>query len=146
MARLFISYSHKDREMAKALARALKALGHQVPWDDDLRSDQTYKPKIEQWIAQAHAVIVIWSTNSLASDWVKWETELALAADKLLSVRFSEFDENLLPEAVEPKHVEQLRAWEEARPAHLAAYDAQRAAHAFARDPSPAHDPVTQAP
>lgn len=73
--RIFISYAHGDHPVAKALAEALTAHGFSVWWDHDIAVGKEWSDAIDRELRTADAVIVIWSRNSLASQWVIEEAQ-----------------------------------------------------------------------
>ena len=91
MARLFISYCSTDQARVEGLAAALAEAGFEVWWDRELIGGQDFAQVIEQRIRDADIVIVVWSRDSIASQWVRAEAQKAGA--KLLPIRI---------EAVEP--------------------------------------------
>ena len=76
MADVFISYRKADRAKAEALAKALKIENLDVWWDTALETGQTFDEKIQAALEQAKAVIVIWSKESVKSDWVRAESSI----------------------------------------------------------------------
>lgn len=110
MARLFISYSHLDRNLAEKLAPALLARDHEVWWDHKLDTGAEYRRQIGRQLKEAEAVIVIWSENALASHWVLDEADTAVGDKKYLPVSF---DPNVsLPQGLGQFHVLNLAAWD----------------------------------
>jgi hypothetical protein len=73
MSEVFISYASEDRPVARMLAEALEQRGWDVWWDRDIPLGKTFDEVIEQSIARAKCVIVLWSTASVASEWVRSE-------------------------------------------------------------------------
>lgn len=76
MADVFISYRKADRAKAEALANALKVENLDVWWDVALETGQTFDEKIQAVLEQCKAVIVIWSKESVKSDWVRAESSI----------------------------------------------------------------------
>ncbi len=76
MADVFISYRKADRAKAEALAKALKIENLGVWWDTALETGETFDEKIQSALEQAKAVIVIWSKESVKSDWVRAESSI----------------------------------------------------------------------
>ncbi len=83
---IFISYSQKDRAAAERLQAALEARRLKV-WCDKRLAENPAADFIAQ-IDGAHArskrVVVLWSRSSVASPWVRAESEMALMAEKIL--------------------------------------------------------------
>jgi TIR domain len=76
MADVFISYRKADRAKAEALAKALKVENVDVWWDTALETGQTFDEKIQAVLEQCKAVIVVWSKESVKSDWVRAESSI----------------------------------------------------------------------
>ena len=84
MADVFISYARSDRDAAAALAAWLEAQGLDVWWDSALAGGENFSRRIEQELAAAAAVVVLWSQAASGSDWVRDEAATAKAAGKLV--------------------------------------------------------------
>ena len=67
---VFLSYSRADQQQARILARALEEAGLQVWWDTLIEGGAAFARTIEAALAASDAVVVLWSRNSVASDWV----------------------------------------------------------------------------
>lgn len=77
MADVFISYARADEAVARRVAKALQGAGLDVWWDADLPAHRAYSEVIERELAEAKAVIVLWSKTSAASQWVRAEADCA---------------------------------------------------------------------
>jgi hypothetical protein len=86
MADVFISYAQGDREWVKAFAAALEAEGFSVWWDPNLLPGSSFREIIKKEMANAKAVVVIWSHLSVGSDWVLGEADEARTMRKLIPV------------------------------------------------------------
>jgi TIR domain/PDZ domain len=73
MNEIFISYASKDRERARMIAAALGGHGWDVWWDREIPLGKAFDEIIENAIAEAKCVIVLWSAASAASEWVRNE-------------------------------------------------------------------------
>jgi hypothetical protein len=82
MASVFLSHSSRDKFFARKLAETLAASGVQV-WIDEaeLRVGDSLITKISEAIQQADFVAAILSHNSVQSNWVRKELELALTQE-----------------------------------------------------------------
>ena len=86
MTDIFLSYKREDRARATLIVAALRKSGRTVWWDEGLTPRQAWDATIEQEIAAAASVIVLWSPRSVASDWVRSEAHYAQNHSKLVPV------------------------------------------------------------
>jgi len=86
MADVVISYGRDQEPMAGTVARALEADGYSVWWDHDIPAHKAYATLIEEKFQAAKAVIVIWSSSAVKSEWVRAEADLARSQQKLIQV------------------------------------------------------------
>lgn len=84
MARVFLSYDRVDVATAQLIALALEEAGHSVWWDRHIRGGAQFGKEIEQALNAAEAVIVLWSTNSIESAWVRDEAAVARDDGRLI--------------------------------------------------------------
>lgn len=86
MCDIFISYSRKDVVTANKLASMMNNLGLEIWFDHHLIAGERHGAAIEQQIRKAKQVLVLWSENSIHSDWVCDEASLAKALRKMIPV------------------------------------------------------------
>jgi hypothetical protein len=110
MADVFISYAREDRECARILAENLEHRGLIVWWDRLLLGGDKFDLVIEQEIANARAVIVVWSASSVGSEYVRAEAARAHALKKLVPVR-TDIDDAQLPMFFALSHVIDISPW-----------------------------------
>jgi hypothetical protein len=91
------------------LAAALERRGWSVWWDPELRSGQHYDAVIEQALQEAKVVIVLWSTRSVTSQYVRDEATFALNREKLMPVAIEKVT---LPFRFAGLQTTQLRDWD----------------------------------
>lgn len=106
--KLFISYSRKDKAVAQRVARALTIQGYEVFWDAEIPPGQKFDAYILSQLEQSDAVVVLWSTSSVTSDYVKEEAEYAKNNSVLVPVRI---DETALPFGFTRIHTTDLLHW-----------------------------------
>src|SRR6516162_5616773 len=87
MSDIFISYSKADHALALKLSTFLEAEGWSVWWDKSLGDADLYREEIMKQLAAARAVISIWTSNSIRSDWVRAEAGTAKREGKLIPVK-----------------------------------------------------------
>lgn len=86
MASVFLSYDRDDAAKAKSIARTLEKTGHTVWWDRNIRGGSQYSKEIEQALAAADAVVVLWSAQSVESTWVRDEAASGRDSGRLVPV------------------------------------------------------------
>jgi tetratricopeptide (TPR) repeat protein len=90
MAKLFLSYAREDADKARQLTRLLELDGHTVWWDDSIKGGESFSREIEQALADADVVLVLWSFSSVQSSWVRDEAAFGRDAGKLLPICLDE--------------------------------------------------------
>ncbi len=70
MSNIFISYARATEGQARAVAEALRTMGHGVWLDDELPAHRAYADVIEERLKSARAVVVIRSAEAVRSHWV----------------------------------------------------------------------------
>jgi len=86
MSDVFISYAHSTQAQARQVAEALRALGHDVWWDEENPLHRPFSAAINEHARDAKAVLVLWSNDALQSDWVHAEADVARQARVLVQV------------------------------------------------------------
>jgi hypothetical protein len=86
MADIFLSYANEDREIARAVAGLLESAGCTVWWDRRIPAGRTWRSMIEEALRDMRCMVVLWSSHSVDSDWVKEEAEEARALNRLIPV------------------------------------------------------------
>lgn len=91
VAKVFISYQKHDIDLAVRVVRLLTNAGLTVWWDDDLTPRGSWDRIIEREISSADHVLVLWTPNSVQSEWVRIEANYALncVPSKLVQARFN---------------------------------------------------------
>ena len=86
MADVFLSYAREDAARAEQIARGLEAAGIDVFWDNEIPPGQTWADYIEQKLTQCKALIVLWSSHSVGSQWVREEARMGRDKSVLVPV------------------------------------------------------------
>jgi hypothetical protein len=84
MADVFISYSKKDHQQAGWLAKILEARGLRVWWDTKLEAGLVWDEALEEKLEASSLILVLWSKNSVASQWVREEARYGRSKNKLV--------------------------------------------------------------
>jgi tetratricopeptide (TPR) repeat protein len=114
VAEVFISYARANAGMAGRIADALRASGYSVWFDADLPAHRSYSEVIEEQLEAASAVVVLWSRESAASQWVRSEANRARESGRLVQVRL---DEARLPMPFDQVQCPDLSRWKGQRTA-----------------------------
>jgi len=120
MADIFLSYSKSDHALALKLSAFLESEGWSVWWDKSLGAADHYRDEIMKQLVAARAVITIWSSNSIQSDWVRAEAGRAKADGKLIPVKTSELTYADIPLPFGEMHIENVTSTELIRAAIVA--------------------------
>lgn len=86
MPDIFISYAREDRMRAKELATALESCGWEVWWDERIPAGDRFDRAIEQILPKSTCVVVLWSSQSVESDFVRSEARWAAKNSRLIPV------------------------------------------------------------
>ncbi len=108
MTEIFISYARSTEREAKAIGEALRGMGYGVWRDDELPAHRAYADVIAERLAQAKAVVVVWSAEAARSEWVRSEAEKARAGRKLVQLRVDAAD---LPMPFDQIQCAELTSW-----------------------------------
>lgn len=95
---IFISYSSADVTLAEALETLLRGKGLKV-WRDksELRPGDHVEFVIPRALQQSASVAVLWSEDSVKSDWVRHEASYAIVEGKALTLSIVPFQYATLP-------------------------------------------------
>lgn len=106
--KVFMSYAAQDRKTAKKIANRLSRAGFTVWWDQQALSGEEIASVLDDEIATAQVIIVLWSTHSISSYWVKSHARTGLETSRLISVRI---DEAIPPHPFNQMRTLNLRGW-----------------------------------
>jgi TIR domain len=109
MSDIFISYSSKDRPWVEQFAKALETHGWSVWWDRNIPTGGSFNTVIRQELTAAKCAIVVWSEQSVESEWVQAEAAEAKKQDKYLPVKINESD---IPLGFTQRTFQSLVDWE----------------------------------
>ena len=97
MARIFISHSVRDRDVAQSLVEFLEGLGWSVWWEKGPQSGYAPSDARAAELANAELVIVIWSKSSITAPYVLSDAIAARDANKLMQVTNTEAPPRQVP-------------------------------------------------
>jgi hypothetical protein len=87
MVDVFISYKSDRRKAAAHLTRILECYGYTVWYDYSLIKGRDFAAQIDAKIRESKAVIVLWCSKSVRSEWVAAEAALAAKLDTLVPAK-----------------------------------------------------------
>ena len=94
MADIFVSYATNDRKWVRLLVETLEEDGFSVWWDRSMHAGTTYDREIETAISESVCMVVVWSADSVESEYVRSEVEEGARRNILVPVLI---DEDVLP-------------------------------------------------
>jgi len=77
--RIFISYSHEDKQLALIASEALTDLGYHTLWDADIHPGTAFSDAIKGLIHHAHIFMPLITESAAQRPWVHQETGYAMA-------------------------------------------------------------------
>lgn len=83
---IFLSYNERDRERAARVVRLLEGGGWTVWWDRRIPAGRTWRDVLADALARMDCMVVLWSRNSIDSDWVCEEASEGQRLGKLVPV------------------------------------------------------------
>src|SRR5262245_61828890 len=100
MNNVFISHSHRDKEIVRKLATDLREQGVKT-WVDEMeiRVGDSIVERIDEGLRQADYILVVLSRDSISSTWVRREIAGAIARDPSAASR------SLIPVIIDPIEV-----------------------------------------
>jgi hypothetical protein len=81
---VFVSYAREDQHLASILVEALGREDWTAFWDVDIAAGSKWSDELERRLMGAKCVLVLWTTYSIVSDFVKHEASVAAHDRKLL--------------------------------------------------------------
>jgi hypothetical protein len=83
---VFVSYATQDRERVRPLVESLEQAGLDVWWDRRIAPGAGFDSEIQDALDRARCVLVIWSKDSVQSDWVITEASEGLERGVLVPI------------------------------------------------------------
>ncbi len=81
---VFVSYARPDESWARVVIDRLEAAGFKTWWDGLIPGGERFGSQIAEALDSASAVVVLWSKNSLKSDWVQDEASVGRDQHRLV--------------------------------------------------------------
>lgn len=102
MADLFVSYASENRVKVATLVRLFEKAGWTAWWDRGIEGGRQWRKEIDDELAKARCVIVLWSRASVTKEWVINEARIGRERQVLLPV--------LLEPVEPPKELAEIQA------------------------------------
>lgn len=84
--RIFLSYARENKSLAAEYSARLEGEGHSVWWDREIPLGKKFDIAIESELRACDIVMVLWTQESVESEWVRAEAGLAERLGKLIPV------------------------------------------------------------
>src|SRR5215475_1842717 len=75
MSDIFVSYASEDRNRVLPLVNGLEKTGWSTFWDRVIPAGKTWRQVIGSELRVCRSVVVVWTENSVTSEWVLEEAE-----------------------------------------------------------------------
>lgn len=83
---VFISYSNEDLDKVTPIAQTLQEQGWSIWWDPQIPFGKRFDDAIETALDSSKCILVVWSKNSIKSNWVKTEAAEGMRRNILVPI------------------------------------------------------------
>ena len=101
MSDVFVSYNREDLKAAQAIVDGLIAEGFGVWMDQNLQAGENYDEITEDRLHKARAVVVLWSSRSVKSRWVRAEATIGARKNTLVPIMIEPCDRPVMFELIQ---------------------------------------------
>ena len=101
MSEVFVSYNREDLKIAQLIVDGLSAEGFNVWMDQNLQAGENYDEITEDRLHKARAVVVLWSSRSVKSRWVRAEATIGARKNTLVPLMIEECDRPVMFELIQ---------------------------------------------
>lgn len=105
---IFLSYSRLDKRRARLICEVLGSQGWSVFMDKEIQNGARWDAYLREKLELVSCVLVLWSSNAIASEWVLLEARRAKELEKLVHVTL---DTTKPPEEFLPLQYNTLSEW-----------------------------------
>ena len=109
MTDVFLSYARGNLGAAQRIAALLRSYGLSVWFDENLPAHRAFSEVIEEQLEAARSVVVLWSYEAVASQWVRSEANRGRERGRLIQVRL---DDARLPMPFDQIQCADLSKWD----------------------------------
>ena len=101
MSEVFVSYNREDLKAAQSVVDGLIAEGFGVWMDQNLQAGENYDEITEDRLHKARAVVVLWSSRSVKSRWVRAEATIGARKNTLVPIMIEPCDRPVMFELIQ---------------------------------------------
>jgi formylglycine-generating enzyme required for sulfatase activity len=101
MSQVFVSYNREDLPIAQRIVDGLIAEGFDVWMDMNLQAGENYDEITEERLHKARAVVVLWSSRSVKSRWVRAEATIGARKNTLVPLMIEPCDRPVMFELIQ---------------------------------------------
>mgnify|MGYP001166161366 CR=1 FL=1 len=101
MSEIFVSYNREDLKTAQVIVDGLIAEGFDVWMDMNLQAGENYDEITEDRLHKARAVVVLWSSRSVKSRWVRAEATIGARKNTLVPLMIEACDRPVMFELIQ---------------------------------------------
>lgn len=101
MSDVFVSYNREDLKTAQTIVDGLIAEGFNVWMDMNLQAGENYDEITEDHLHKARAVVVLWSSRSVKSRWVRAEATIGARKNTLVPLMIEPCDRPVMFELIQ---------------------------------------------
>ncbi|MEQ9506780.1 MAG: SUMF1/EgtB/PvdO family nonheme iron enzyme [Hyphomonas sp.] len=101
MSEIFVSYNREDLSVAQTIVDGLTAEGFDVWMDMNLQAGENYDEITEDRLHTARAVVVLWSSKSVKSRWVRAEATIGARKNTLVPLMIEQCDRPVMFELIQ---------------------------------------------
>ncbi|NKB33123.1 MAG: TIR domain-containing protein [Pseudomonadales bacterium] len=105
---IFLSYASEDISKARELVRLFEREGWSTWWDREIVPGRDFELEIDQALANSKVVVVLWSSFSVTSNWVRDEAKEAKNSNKLIPLLL---DDSRIPLSFRSLNTIELSDW-----------------------------------
>lgn len=115
MAQIFLSYAREDKKAAEFYAKALESEGYSVWWDHKIIPGLSFNKAIEERLNACSCMVVLWSHNSINSNYVNDEATVAHESEKLVSALIDDTPTEAISFPFNARHIAKMPNWEQGK-------------------------------